>query len=283
MKIAGTNVLSAWDIHDRAAPGNFAKGLGRDVLELYQESSHKMRTWVFTATSVTVRCRGYILGVLSLCLAIVLGGLAVPFTVTDRIAGVDPFNITMFVWLIVGTILVAAKGRYVKEWPWNDFIHGRVVCTSVSDLAEVSGIDKQLVLLKLLNDEQAIKLITDGPYNGMFSQKAEVGSRAFSIDEPVKLSTMITAGFIILKVLSEHGEHLVCLDSRRNSSIGYASSTSEGLRYLSCRNLINPDDGHNITTVSKNIEGMKEILYLKREKLGWKRVLGLYIAKVAFG
>lgn len=47
-------------------------------------------------------------------------------------------------------------------------------------------------------------------------------SEGFAIDEPVQLSTMLASGFVILKVASHHGEHLICLDARKRSGVDYA-------------------------------------------------------------
>ena len=73
----------------------------------------------------------------------------------------------------------------------NNFIHGCVVCCSVTDLVDVTGVDAQLILTRLLNNERKTTLVTRGPYNGMFSQKTgSQGSLGFSIDVPVETSTI---------------------------------------------------------------------------------------------
>jgi len=56
----------------------------------------KMKEWVIDENSVTVVCKTYTRIMLLLAAFIVCGSLAVPFTVGDRIAGVDPFQLTSF-------------------------------------------------------------------------------------------------------------------------------------------------------------------------------------------
>ncbi|KAK6829775.1 hypothetical protein PG987_010359 [Apiospora arundinis] len=209
-------------------------------LKEYQQHDHKTEQWIFDTVSVTVNCRRYVFTVLAVCIVIVAGGLAIPFSVGSRIDGVDPFQITSFCWLVVGVILIAAKSRYVTEWPWHDFLHGRVVCRSVCDLADVSGVDKQVILAKLLSNEEALLLKTKGPFNGMFNPEQRHGT-GFSIDEPLRLSTMIASGFLILKVASKAGEHLICLDVRK--PLDYAANNARDLRYLSCLDIPNRDPG----------------------------------------
>jgi hypothetical protein len=211
------------------------------MLDQYRKEDSKMKKWIFSSTSVTVKCLPFVVSTLTGCAVLIIGALVLPFMVKNRLPGVDPFQITTFTWLVVGVILVAAKSRYVSEWPWHDFVRGRVVCHSVDDVADVTGVDRQLILLKLLNNEHHTTLQSRGPYNGMFSRRAEdappgVFVFGFSIDVPVHLSTMLASGFIVLKVLSTEGEHLICLDARKKTAPDYANSRSHPTNYLSCMN-----------------------------------------------
>jgi hypothetical protein len=135
---------------------------------------------------------------------------------------------------VLGVILTTAKGRHVKEWPWHGFVHGRVVCGSITDLADVTGVDEQKILLKLLYNELSLNLLTRGLYNGMFTKQSDAPSEGFSIDEPVKLSSMLKSGFIILEVISHQGEHIVCLDAMKGSCIDHADRDTTKQTYLSC-------------------------------------------------
>jgi hypothetical protein len=241
-----------------------------------------MDEWVLATTNVTVRCKRFVFSILSFCAVIILGALILPFFVKNKLPGVDPFQITTFTWLVVGVILIASKGRYVKEWPWHDFVHGRVVCESVTDLADVTGVDKQMILMKLLHNEKAIALITKGPYNGMFDRKSEATSEGFAIDEPVQLSTMLASGFIILKVISYHGEHLICLDARKRSVLDYADSeASLSMDYLSCLELSNGEEEESMDR--KPSKTSNTVLYLSRNSMGWHKMVGLFVGDAVFG
>jgi hypothetical protein len=39
--------------------------------------------------------------------------------------------------------------RYVAEWPWDDFLQGKFVCRSITELADVAGAHRQMILLYL--------------------------------------------------------------------------------------------------------------------------------------
>jgi hypothetical protein len=153
--IAGTLVDDSWADElpgpatstPQAHPSQPTYTLAGDpaVLVKYRKDDQVMRQWIFNTTSVIVRCRRYVLAILSICAVVIAGGLAASFTVGTRISGVDPFQLATFAWLVVGVILITAKSRYVTEWPWHDFLHGQVVCRSVRDLADVSGVDKQMI------------------------------------------------------------------------------------------------------------------------------------------
>jgi hypothetical protein len=254
------------------------------VVQQYLKEEKIMRGWIFAETSVTVKCRGYIIAVMTICSVVLSGGLAVPFTVHGRITGVDPFQITMFAWLIIGVILIVAKTRYVTEWPWHDFLHGRVVCQSVSDLADVTGVDSQMILTKLLYNERNTTLVTRGPYNGMFSRRADApGSEGFSIDVAAQLSTMLASGFIILKVLSSSGEHLITLDVRKGTDLDYASHDGVGVKYLACLDLGKMDFDEDGDDIIENPSKTPTVLHLLHGELHYTKVLGLYVCDSLFG
>ncbi|KAH8782146.1 hypothetical protein BGZ57DRAFT_951891 [Hyaloscypha finlandica] len=177
----------------------------------------KLQNLVFSEDSISYPCRRYVRTVLGIALTWVLGGMAVPFCVGERIRGVDPFQITTFIWVLAGFGLILAKSQYVSDWPWHDFLHSKVVCRSVSELNDVTGVDGQITLMYLLQEESRSILWTRGPYNGMFERKVKEGAAGFSIDIPIELSTLIDSGFVMLKVRNERGEHLVCLDVRKGN------------------------------------------------------------------
>lgn len=258
-----------------------------EVTTRYQNCGSRMDKWVSAEESITIKCHRYVISIISLAILIVCGGVAVPFAVGTRIRGVDPFQITTFAWLLAGFITIIAKSRYVSEWPWHDFLRGRVVCRSVKEVCDVTGIDSQMVLMYLLLEERSNTLRTKGPYNGMFIRVAE-GSNGFSIDEPVQLSTMLASGFIILKVLNEYGEHLVCLDVRKGSA-GQAPMTNQVEELLACMNIYKDAESNALDEVGV-IEGrgtsrqeLEKVKKLTLVKLRWFKILGLYIHDSTFG
>ncbi|ERF72635.1 hypothetical protein EPUS_05689 [Endocarpon pusillum Z07020] len=257
-----------------------------EVLQEYKKEASKMDSWVFHANAIELRCRGYVLTVMLICFVLIAGALAIPFTVGTRIAGVDPFQITAFSWLLAGVIIIASKSRYVSEWPWHDFIHGTVICDSVTDLADVTGVSEQMILTKLLHSENGSMVSTRGPYNGMFSNRSD-SAEGFSIDVPVKLSTMLASGFIVLKVLGDSGEHLLILDARKGSSMDWANKSTHSASYLCCLDIESNEDYHDegkdlaVSTHSRPLAN--DIHFVKKQNVSWSRLVGLYIADSWFG
>ncbi|KAK3387817.1 hypothetical protein B0H63DRAFT_542267 [Podospora didyma] len=167
--------------------------------------------WAIEEMAISVGCLRYTLGVMSACALLVAGGLLAGFLVGSRIDGVDPFNLAMFSWIIAGFSLLVAKSVRVAEWPWRDFLKGRVTCRSVQELASVTGLDEQVIITHLLSLESRTPLRTRGPYNVMFNKAGEDG---FSIDVSPRVDTLAASGIIIVEVLAARGPVLVCLDIR---------------------------------------------------------------------
>jgi hypothetical protein len=259
----------------------------------YDMGRKQMEKWIISEDSVTIRCRLYVAIVLVSVAFLVCGGMAVPFAVGTRIRGVDPFQIATFSWVIGGFIVVLAKSRYVAEWPWHDFLRGRVVCRSVKDVTEVTGVRSQMVLLNLLHDERNNTLTTRGPYNSMFGRSSK-DAGGFSIDEPVFLSTMIASGFIILKVLNEKGEHLVCMDVRKGSPGDTPVKGDFGtyLAYIDIgkdsiatgeKEKDDVDSVVNFVTRKSKDKETDKVLRLTPVNFRWTKVLGIYIRDSKFG
>ncbi|RYP40816.1 hypothetical protein DL767_001462 [Monosporascus sp. MG133] len=192
------------------------KRIQQHQLEL-DEVSNKMKAWVFEEKGVMVKCKIYVCTLIFFCALLVVGGLAVGVTVGELISGVDPFNITTYCWVLAAFLLLVSKSVRVQNWPWNDFLHGRVLCKSVSELSSVTNIGEQFILVKLLQDESISFLQTRGPYNTIFRRKSEDG---FSIDIPLSTWTMLLSGLIMIEVESVRGRGLVCLDLRRGTKYG---------------------------------------------------------------
>jgi hypothetical protein len=271
------------------------------MLERYKRDKRKMDDWMISEESITIKCKLYVNAIIGVAILIVCGGMSVPFAAGTRIRGVDPFQITTFSWLIAGFIAVLAKSRYVSEWPWHDFLRGQVVCRSIKEVVDVTGINAQMVLVNLLHEERFNILQTKGPYNGMFGRKAE-GSSGFAIDEPVDLTTMLASGFVILKVLNEFGEHLICLDIRKGSP-GEAPEKGQFEKHLACMNigkdamydtLDSTWDEKNLTdNAAKDAGPESHLRRLTQEEnkvkklttvsFRFNRVLGLYVWDSKFG
>ena len=185
--------------------------------------------------------------------------------------GVDPFNITTFSWVLAGFIILVAKSIRVTEWPWRDFLLGRVTCRSLSELHSVTGANEQDIFLYLLTKESEDILITRGPYNKMFMRR---GPDGFSIDVKPDLRTLVSSGIIFLKVSTVEGSSLICLDLRGGSSerkvkteLYHSDFIAHGL--LMCRYPPRAGD------LSQDVELSHEGMYLP---IRCRRILGVYHA-----
>lgn len=170
-----------------------------EVLEAYRRRRTEIESWTVTQESVRVSTRRYSSVALAIAVGVIVGSVPLPFVVQDQLPGVDPFQLVMFSWLVVGAFLVAAKSRYVENWPWHDFLRMQVVCHSVSELAKAGRVDQQAVLLHLLFHEYRHPLIFSGPYPGVFRYQASSGG--FNVDVPTEHATIMAAGFIVLEVM----------------------------------------------------------------------------------
>lgn len=268
------------------------------ILEEYERNTKVMDKWIVAESSITVNCRLYSRAALAFVVFLVLGSMSVPFTVGSRLSGVDPFQITTFVWLVAGFVLVAAKSRYVSDWPWHDFLRGQVICRSVSELTDVSGIHAQMILLYLLHNEYKNTLTVKGPYTGMFRRVPNTGS-GFIIDEATQLSTMLASGFVIFKVLNEKGEHLVCIDVRKGASTRQIVS-GQDTKYNAVMDIgrddLEDEDSEDDLEL-ESLQGTKKatkvqkvlnqradkVLMLQREEFRWNTMLGFYVKDSRFG
>ena len=56
-----------------------------------------------------------------------------------------------------------AKSVRKAEWPWRDFLKGRVTCQSVRELASVTVYDEQAIIMHLISLESETPLVAKGP------------------------------------------------------------------------------------------------------------------------
>jgi hypothetical protein len=196
------------------------------------QSLSEIERWVISEDCIMVHCRTYSSIVLLVAISIVLGTISVPFLVQERMKGVDPFQWITFSWLLAGAVLVAAKSRFDESWPLHDFVRGQIMCRGVKQLAKVSGLDEQLILLYLIRNQYKAPLVFRGPYKSIFSKySSDLG---FSIDVPINHSTIVAAEYLVLRVVSQSTEYLLFRDIRDDSSpfVEKAQLVSEILRGL---------------------------------------------------
>ncbi|KAH0556907.1 hypothetical protein GP486_005307 [Trichoglossum hirsutum] len=247
------------------------ENLRKDYKGLRDRNSSAMKmvnSWIIDEKAIVIPYKRYAWGFLAVCVVLVLGGLGIGFFVKTRIRGVDPFNISIFCWAFAGFLTVFAKSIRVENWPWRDYLRGYVVCRSVTEVQAVSGLDAQLLLSILLRLEGRMNLKKRGPFHHLFTRATEDG---FSIDVPVRSSTLINGGLIFVKVQSILGPALVSITAKSWSSyskIMPKDSTKNEERII-CRDLLEPGVW---------MDGSKELpLYtLCTNALHWYRVLGVF-------
>ncbi|KAK1955917.1 hypothetical protein LY78DRAFT_593094 [Colletotrichum sublineola] len=174
----------------------------------------KYHTWIIHDNSVVVPCRLYTWGSLALCGLLVIGGLAVGFPVGERIHGVDPFNISVFCWVLAGFPILVTKATRVENWPCSWFLRGEVPCRSVTEVVAVTGVDAQILIAILLRLDEQTYLRNRGPFNVLFSRKTEEIGGGFSIDVPIKVLAAMEGGLIPVKVLGQWGIGLAFVSAR---------------------------------------------------------------------
>ncbi len=248
-----------------------------DTVRKFNELTEEMGKWVIDESSVTIRCGWYVWPIMALAALLAGGGLAIGFSVGERINGVDPSNLATYLWVVAAFVILIGKSVHVKEWTWNDFLHCRVRCCSVSELHAITGISEQLIMAKLLHDECSGSVLKiRGPYNSVFLGRSSEG---FSIDSPIHTGTLLLSGLTMLKVVTPRGNALVCLDARRGAELRIVYHQSDQSReHLVCQDITRQ---HEKTTRGGkgrlSATGSEIRLPLTRTKaLKWKRVQGIY-------
>lgn len=244
----------------------------------------EMDQWVIDEKSVVIQCGWYVWPTILVAALLVGGGLIIGFSVGERIHGVDPSNLASYLWVVAAFIIVIAKSVHVKDWTWNDFLHRRVRCCSVSELHALTGINEQLIMAKLLHDEgdygsggSVLKI--RGPYNSVFRKRAS--GEGFSIDVPVTTRTLLLSGLTLLKAVTPRGHALVCLDSRRGADLRVVEHQGgQNNEHLVCADINPPRTKRSESRANKRWSGYGDTeirLPLTRCKtLKWKRVQGIY-------
>lgn len=244
-----------------------------------------MQDWVIDESSVTVSNTFYVISVMMIAAVLGAGGLAIGFTVGERIKGVDPFNLATYTWVLAAFVVLICKSVRVENWHWSDFLRWRVRCRSVSELASAAGLHEQLVMAKLLHDDCGGSiLLTRGPYNSVFRNQANGTGDGFSIDRPISAATLMLSGLALLKVVAPRGHAIVCLDHRRGTYLTVVEHQgSQEKSRLICDDLsrISTENSDGTDSTKRALVGWRvtEPVKLKLTKMDdfkWKRVQGLY-------
>ncbi|KAI0178637.1 hypothetical protein GGR52DRAFT_264712 [Hypoxylon sp. FL1284] len=193
--------------------------------EALKEGMKMLNTWVIDDDAIIVPYKRYAWGSIALAIILVCSGLAVGFSVGDRIPGVDPTNVSAYCWVVTAFLLLMAKAIRVETWPWSYFLRGQVPCRSVSEVAAVTGVHPQVLLAILLRLDNRMHLRTRGPFNTLFRRRSP-DQGGLSIDVPIKAATAIEGGSIPVKVFADWGIGLVFINTRSWAS--YNSVADQG-------------------------------------------------------
>ncbi|KAH8665631.1 hypothetical protein BGZ61DRAFT_593014 [Ilyonectria robusta] len=257
--------------------------------EKFRNAMDEVERWVMDERSIVITSLWYSWIVLAAVGVLLCGGVAM-IAVEDRISGVDPSNLTVLVWTAAGFLVVYFKSMRVENWPWRDFLRGRVVCRSVSEVQAVTKIDPQVLLAILMRFESRVLLGKCGPFRGIFDRKVEDG---FAIDVPPTTMTAAAGGCIFVRVLSVLGPALSCLEARNRElyrSVSPQGATESGTGYI-CRDFIDPahyqialvaDDGEERDAARRTVMESLPLYPLCTNALSWYRVQGVFVEKAMF-
>ncbi|KAK1675854.1 hypothetical protein BDP55DRAFT_715511 [Colletotrichum godetiae] len=125
----------------------------------------------------------------------------------ERAFGVDPFYFTLFSWLVAGRGSLAIKISRVSDWTWREFLLRQVTCRTAREIATVSGLDPQDILIILLSSNCSKPMDTTGPYQTVFGKERVKGG--FSIDVKTEFRTFVNCGLLPTKVQTLEGPALL--------------------------------------------------------------------------
>ncbi len=252
--------------HDLADEGRYRAM--QDYEKRVAELKEKAEKWVIEETRITVKATGFVFTVMAASTILVVGGIVAGCLIGNRLAGVDPFNIATFAWVLAGFLLLVTQSARVQEWPWRDFFLSRVPCRSVTELQAATGIDAQQIVEFLLSKESSTILITKGPFNKPFTRKKD---DAFSIDVKIRLDTLVASGIIPVKVASAvGGPGLACLDLREG--VGGRAIVQHANYYFENEKLVLGCHGRPEEFDEGNDIRLENIVKIGR----WQGVMGIY-------
>ena len=264
-----------------------------ETREKYHRAMDQVESWVVDEYAVIITSLWYSYIVLAVVGILIGGGVAL-LAVEDRIGGVDPSNLTVLVWTAAGFLMIYFKSRRVENWPWRDFLQGRVVCRSVSEVQAVTKIDPQDLMAVLLRFESRVNLKKCGPYRVLFSRSSNDG---FSIDVPPTNETAMAGGRIFVGVDSPNGPALVGLEARTRE--GYTSldqiDSKKGGEGWICRDFVDPASYPMPTAKGTDASGSEEDANMKggsnemlplyplcNNSLTWHKVKGVFVERALF-
>ncbi|CZR66268.1 uncharacterized protein PAC_16169 [Phialocephala subalpina] len=261
-----------WGTHTTRSPRNL-------IQKRLNDCCVDMQDWVVDESSVTVSNKLYVASVMMFALILGGGGLAIGFTLGERIDGVDPFDLASYTWVLAAFVVLIFKSIRVGDWTWSDFLRWRVRCRSVSELASAAGVHEQLVIAKLLHDDCGGSiLLTRGPYNSVFRKQIDGADSGFSIDRPISAATLMLSGLALLKVVVPRGYAIACLDYRRGTYLTVVEhQRRQDKSSLICDDLSRiPADNTKRARVGWYMAEPVKLKLTKMDDFKWKRVQGLY-------
>lgn len=245
----------------------------------------ELEKWVMDEDSIIITNLWFSWMVLAGVGALLVGGVAL-IAVRNGINGVDPSNLTVLIWTAAGFLMIYFKSMRVENWPWRDFLRGRVVCRSVSEVEAVTKMDPQVLLAILMRFEPRVLLSKCGPFRGLFDRRAN-GSRGFIIDVPPTIKTAIAGGFIFVRVDGTHGPALVVLEAKNREtyiSIEPRDFREEGTGYI-CRDMVDAsqyriplarEDTGEWKDGGRNLTKFLPLYSICTNELKWHQVQGIF-------
>ncbi|KAK7917762.1 hypothetical protein PG985_011370 [Apiospora marii] len=284
--------------------------LGRsDFHPEYEKYRKKLEEWTISDSTVTVKCPWYVASVILFCMAVL-----VAFSVPPGLRDGNPFQYTTHATLVLGMILFAARNRWMATWPWHDFLKGRIVCHSVSEVSAVSGVDAQVVILKLLDHARGSRFVTQGPFNVLFSRADQSAAQDGDPEEEMREQHSVTRMLLsnasrmapksqTLTDLAKDAESFPtsfsinkAIESRTLKASGFLILKVAGYNgeHLVC---LDARKGETVDFVERNgksavlsclkppvpRKGEAPTVFLSENWVEWTRMLGVYTGDVVFG
>lgn len=237
---------------------------GASLRKQRRQYEMKISNWTIDSETITIHRPWVVIGIVLPSLIIALAGVSLMLAPYKRPKGVDPSNFMIFLWSIALSFLLVGKAFFVPDWPWHDFLRGNVACRSVSEVARISGVDEQVVMMQLLYDRHG--LAVKGPYDTVFSGSTDKAASTigFSIDVPIDLKTLYASGFLILKVDNYERPRLVCLRGAEDAD--FDSRAHKMMRLVG-----------DVPSLARQRSEFGTKIRLSREAIHWQHVFGLYV------